>query len=85
LLFSAVGTAISPARSVSAYRRSHVKPVAFNLRLFLALLLVAAYAVGGATLLARAGGGLQWLPFAFVLAVTIAASNAWILLVEVLR
>jgi hypothetical protein len=85
LLFSAVGTAISPARSVSAYQRSHVKPVAFNLRLFLALLLVASYAVGGATLLARAGGGLQWLPFAFVLAVTIAASNAWILLVEVLR
>jgi len=31
------------------------------------------------------GGGLHWLPFAFVLAVTIAASNAWILLVEVLR
>jgi hypothetical protein len=85
LLLSAVGTAISPARSVSAYRRSHVKPVAFNLRLFLALLLVASYAVGRATLLARSGGGLQWLPFAFVLAVTIAASNAWILLVEVLR
>jgi hypothetical protein len=85
LLISAAVSAISPGRSVSAYRRSHVKPIAFNLRLFLALLLVAAYAVGGATLLARAGGGLQWLPFAFILAVAIAASNAWILLVEVLR
>jgi hypothetical protein len=39
----------------------------------------------GATLLARAGGGLHWLPFCFILAVTVAASNARILLVEVLR
>jgi modulator of FtsH protease len=85
LLFCAAGSASSPIRATSAYRSSHVKPIAFNLRLFLALLLVAAYAVSGATLLAQGGGGLQWLPFAFILAVTIAASNAWILLVEVLR
>jgi hypothetical protein len=85
LLFSAAGTAISPGRSVAAYRRSRIKPVAYNLRLFLALLTVTTYAVAGATLLARAGGGLQWLPFAFVLAISIAASNAWVLLVEVLR
>jgi modulator of FtsH protease len=85
LLFCAAGSAVSPARSTSAYRSSGVKPVAFNLRLFLALLLVAAYAVGGATMLAQGGGGLHWLPFGFILAVTIAASNAWILLVEVLR
>jgi hypothetical protein len=76
---------VSPVRATSAYRSSHVKPTAFNLRLFLALLLVAAYAVAGATLLAQGGGGLHWLPFAFLLAVSIAASNAWILLVEVLR
>jgi hypothetical protein len=56
-----------------------------NLRRLLSLLLVAVYAAAGATLLAQAGGGLHWLPFAFALAVTIAASNAWILLVEVLR
>ncbi len=85
LLVCAVGSAISPARATSAYRSSRVKPIAFNLRLFLALLLVAAYAVSGVTLLAQGGGGLQWLPFAFILAVSIAASNAWILLVEVLR
>jgi hypothetical protein len=85
LLFCAAGSAVSPARATSAYRSSGVKPTAFNLRLFLALLLVAAYAVGGATMLARGGGGLHWLPFAFILAVSIAASNAWILLVEVLR
>jgi hypothetical protein len=80
-----VGSGISPVRAVSAYRKSRVKPVAYNLRLFLALLLVAAYAVAGVTLVTQAGGGLHWLPFGFVLAVSIAASNAWILLVEVLR
>src|SRR5450432_406162 len=52
LLFCAAGSAVSPARATSAYRSSGVKPTAFNLRLFLALLLVAAYAVGGATMLA---------------------------------
>jgi len=85
LLFCAAGSAVSPALATSAHRSSGVKPVAYNLRLSLALLLVAAYAVGGATMLARGGGGLHWLPFAFILAVSIAASNAWILLVEVLR
>jgi hypothetical protein len=85
LLFSAAGSAVSPVRQVAAYRSSHVKPTAYNLRLSLTLFLVAAYAVAGATLLAEGGGGLHWLAFAFILAVTIAASNAWILLVEVLR
>jgi hypothetical protein len=85
LLFCAAGSAVSPALATSAYRSSHVKPTAYNLRLFLALFLVAAYAISGVTLLAQGGGGLHWLPFAFLLAVSIAASNAWILLVEVLR
>jgi modulator of FtsH protease len=85
LLVGAAGSGVSPYRSVAAYRSSHVRPVAFNLRLALALLLVAGYATCGVTLLARAGGGLHWLPFVFVLAVVIAATNAWILLVEVLR
>jgi len=85
LLFCAAGTLVSPARAVSAYRSSRIKPIAYDLRLFLALLLAAVYAVAAGTLLAQGGGGLHWLPFAFILAVTIAASNAWILLVEVLR
>jgi hypothetical protein len=42
-------------------------------------------AVTGSTLAAGAGGGLLWLPAAFVLAVFVAAVNAWVLLVEVLR
>jgi hypothetical protein len=85
VLFCAAGSAVSPVLANAAYRSSHVKPQAYNLRMFLALLLIAAYATCGATLLARGGGGLQWLPVAFILAVSIAASNAWILLVEVLR
>jgi hypothetical protein len=85
LLFCAVGSGISPVRAALAYHSTHVKPNAFHPRMFLAGLLVAGYAAAGATLLARAGGGLHWLPFCFILAVSVAASNAWILLVEVLR
>jgi hypothetical protein len=85
LLLCAAGSAVSPARAASAYRSSRVKPVAYNLRLSLALLLVAAYAISGATLLAQGGGGMNWLPAAFILAISTAAANAWILLVEVLR
>jgi hypothetical protein len=85
LFFCMAVSAISPARAVAAYRRSGVKPIAFDLRFFLASLLVVVYAVAGITLLAQGGGGLHWIPFAFILAIIIAASNAWILLVEVLR
>ena len=53
LLLCAALSAISPALAFMAYRQSHVKPVAFNLRLFLALSLVAAYAVAAITLLAQ--------------------------------
>jgi hypothetical protein len=85
LLVCAAGSGISPVRAARAYLSTHVKPNAFSQRMFLTGLLIAAYAVAAATLLAQAGGGLHWLPAAFILAVTIAASNAWILLVEVLR
>jgi hypothetical protein len=85
LIACALGTAVSPFRATRAYLSSRIKPIAFNLRLFLASLLCAVYATAGATLLAQAGGGLHWLPFAFILAVSVAASNAWILLVEILR
>lgn len=85
LILCALGSAVSPLRATLAYRSSRVKPIAFNLRLFLASLLCAVYATGGVTLIAQAGGGLHWLPFAFILAVSVAASNAWILLVEILR
>ena len=59
--------------------------MSFNLRLLLAVSLIASYTVAASTLLAQGGGGLHWLPVGFLVAITIAASNAWILLVEVLR
>jgi hypothetical protein len=85
LILFAAGSAISPVRSVQAYRRSRIKPVGFDLRLLLASSLVAVYTVAGITLVAQGGGGLHWLPAGFILATAIAASNAWVLLVEVLR
>lgn len=42
-------------------------------------------AVGGITLAAEAGGGLYWLPAAVLVAYVGALTNAWILLVEILR
>jgi|SRR5271155_2597624 len=85
LLSCTAGTAVSPVRAYSHFRRTRVKPIAMYPRLTLASSLVAAYAAASASLLASGGGGLNWLPVAFILAIAIAASNAWILLVEVLR
>jgi hypothetical protein len=85
IIFCAAGSFISPIRAARAYRSSHVKPTAYDLRMALSCVLAAGYVAAGITLIAQAGGGLNWLPFAFVLAVVIAATNAWILLVEVLR
>jgi hypothetical protein len=85
LLVCAAGSGVSPYLAWAAYRSSGVKPIAFNLRRVLACSLIVVYAIAGITLIARGGGGLHWLPAAFVLAIVIAATNAWILLVEVLR
>jgi hypothetical protein len=41
--------------------------------------------VGGASVLAESGGGLYWIVAGIVLAVVGAVSNAWVLLVEILR
>ena len=42
-------------------------------------------AVSGATLLATAGGGLYWWPAAIVVAYLGALTNAWVLMIEILR
>jgi hypothetical protein len=39
----------------------------------------------GTGLLAGHGGGLYWLPAGIVLAIAGAVSNAWVLLVEIMR
>lgn len=42
-------------------------------------------AVAGVTLAAEAGGGLYWWPAAIVVAFACALTNAWVLLIEILR
>jgi hypothetical protein len=41
--------------------------------------------VAGLSLLAEAGGGLNWLAASFAIAFTAGTANAWVLLVEVVR
>jgi hypothetical protein len=56
------------------------------LRRVMAIALTLSLLLSGVTLAAAdAGGGLFWLPVAFVLAIFVAALSAWVLLVEVLR
>jgi hypothetical protein len=55
------------------------------LRLVTAIALTLALLASGVTLAADSGGGLLWLPAAFVVAIAVAAINAWVLLVEVMR
>jgi len=43
------------------------------------------FAIGGASLLLEAGGGLYWIVAGVVLAIVGSVSNAWVLLVEILR
>jgi hypothetical protein len=85
LLAAAAVSALSPARAYLAYRSTRIKPIGFGIRLALAVLLVSSYLVASVTLISQAGGGLHWLVSSFLVAIAIAASNAWVLLVEVLR
>lgn len=78
-------SAISPARAVQASRKRGSPDRATIVRVTIALILTASLIAAGITLAAGHGGGLFWLPVAFVLAIFVAAVNAWILLVEVLR
>jgi hypothetical protein len=54
-------------------------------RAVLAIILTLLFFVAGCTLAADHGGCLFWLPAAFIVAVSVAAITAWVLLVEVLR
>ncbi len=75
-------SAISPARVLVG---THGKPEISKetlLRLVMAIALTVTLLVAGITLAAQHGGGLLWLPASFVLAIAVAAINAWVLLVE---
>ena len=85
ILVVAAESGISPGRVLQATRGQPELSKATLLRLITAIALTLALVISGVTLAAGAGGGLLWLPAAFVLAIFVAAVNAWVLLVEVLR
>jgi hypothetical protein len=86
ILLVSAESAISPVQARRAARKNQ-PPVRGPdlLRSVTAGTLTAILVVAGITLAAGHGGGLFWLPAAFVVAVFVAAVNAWVLLVEVLR
>ncbi len=85
ILVVAAESAISPVSAVRAGRKLPSLAGTALLRLATAFALTATFVISGITLAAQQGGGLFWLPAAFVLAVFVAGVNAWVLLVEVLR
>jgi hypothetical protein len=95
ILVTGAGSATSPVRALLASRQGASQQGASQqrgvldalllLRLVTAAGLTVTLLLAGVTLATGHGGGLYWLPAAFVLAIIIAAVNAWILLVEVLR
>ena len=85
ILLIAVDSAISPARALRASGRQSRLDASTLVRLVTATALTISLLAAGVTLALQHGGGLDWLPVAFVLAITVAAVNAWVLLVEVLR
>jgi hypothetical protein len=51
----------------------------------LRLIATVPFLIGAVSLIAQSGGGLYWLVAGIVLAIAAAVSNAWVLLVEILR
>ncbi len=85
ILLAGIGSATSPVRALLASRQRAAMDASLLLRLITAAGLTVTLLLAGVTLATGHGGGLYWLPAAFVLAIAIAAINAWVLLVEVLR
>jgi modulator of FtsH protease len=85
ILVTGLGSATSPIRALLASRQQAAIGLPLLLRLVIAAGLTVTLLLAGVTLATGHGGGLYWLPVAFVLAIVIAAINAWVLLVEVLR
>ncbi|MEU6216718.1 hypothetical protein ABZ845_04225 [Streptomyces sp. NPDC047022] len=85
VLINAVASAVSPCRAAYAGRGRRPRATEVLLRRSLAAAVTLTLLTAGTSLAVGHGGGLYWLPAAFVLAITVAAVNAWVLLVEVLR
>jgi modulator of FtsH protease len=85
VLINAVGSGTSPGRVLYVSCGREALSTVMLLRLSAAIALTLTLLAAGITLAVGHGGGLYWLPAAFVIAITVAAVNAWVILVEVLR
>lgn len=85
VLFAAAGSAVSPVRMLATERAANSHQRGGPARLVMAIVFFLVLLISGVSIIARAGGGLYWLPAAFIVAIAVAAINAWVLLVEVLR
>jgi len=85
ILLVAAESGISPGRLIQAANGQSELGKATLFRLITGMSLTLSLFISGITLAAGTGGGLLWLPASFVLAIFVAAVNAWVLLVEVLR
>ena len=85
ILVAGLASATLPVRALAASRNRTGLDAPLLLRLITAAGLAVTLLLAGVTLATGHGGGLYWLPAAFVLAIVIAAVNAWVLLAEVLR
>ena len=83
-LGAVLGLAIATlaARSVADSQQTRSQLVA---RLILLVAGTAPVLVGGASVLAQAGGGLYWVAAAIVFAIAGGVGNGWVLLIEILR
>jgi hypothetical protein len=85
ILLAAAASAVSPVRALSASRGQSPVGTAMLIRVETAIALTIILVIAGVTLAAHHGGGLYWIPAAFILAIMVAAVNAWVLLVAVAR
>jgi hypothetical protein len=85
ILLMAVAVAVTPALALHHGGSWGRRSVFVLQRVVFALALAFCLLAAGVTLLIGHGGGLFWLPGAFVLAFSVAAANAWVLLVEIRR
>jgi uncharacterized membrane protein len=85
ILAMAAASAISPVRVLRYANREERRSRVLLQRIVFALAFTVCLVACGITLAAGHGGGLFWLPAAFVIAIGVASVNSWVLLVEVLR
>jgi len=85
ILLTATTSAISPVRALRSANREERRSPTLLQRIAFAFSLTLCLLVCGVTLAVGHGGGLLWLPAAFVIAIVLASVNSWVLLVEVLR